>query len=176
MFRGDLLEPDIDRAIKAGKYHMEFPFFRCGYNNSCWWTVVILTGLAGCSGRGQAPTYQVTGTVKLSDERPLAGGRILFRPESDRAFTARGEIRDDGSFDLSTFGLGDGAVAGKHRVMILPPVPEGFMDEPRSTPGTELAISLKYQSLRTSPLEFTVEPGGENHFDIVVEPLIKKRK
>jgi hypothetical protein len=126
--------------------------------------------MSGCS-KSKAPTYQVTGTVKLADGTPLEGGRLLFRPEAETVYAAKGEIHADGTFELSTFGIGDGAVAGTHRVMVLPPVPEGFMDEPHTTPGTKLAINRKYQSLRTTPLQFTVEPGGENHFDIVVEPL-----
>lgn len=135
--------------------------------------VASLAGAAGCS-EGKAPTYQVTGTVKLPDGTPLDGGRILFRPEGETVHAAKGDIRSDGSFELSTFGLADGAVAGTHKVMVLPPVPEGFMDEPRATPGTTLAIDMSYQNLRTSPLEYTVEAGGENHYDIVVQPLKKR--
>lgn len=132
-----------------------------------------VVGLSGCS-EGKAPTYQVTGTVKLPDGTPLDGGRLLFRPEGDTVHAAKGDIRSDGSFELSTFGLADGAVEGVHKVMVLPPVPEGFMDEPKTTPGTTLAIDLSYQSLRTTPLQYTVEAGGENHFDIVVKPLKKR--
>jgi hypothetical protein len=137
--------------------------------------VLLTANLAGCRSK-KAETFQVTGTVKLTDGTPLEGGRLLFRPEGETVYAAKGDVRSDGTFELSTFGIGDGAVAGAHRVMVLPPVPEGFMDEPRTTPGTRLAIDLKYQSLRTSPLEFTVEPGGENHFDIAVEPLKRRGK
>lgn len=139
----------------------------------CFMAVILATG--GCSS-GKAPTFQVTGTVKLPDGTPLEGGRILFRPEGETVYAAKGEVRADGSFELSTFGLGDGAVAGKHAVMILPPVPEGFMDDPHETRGTKLAIDLGYQNLRTTPLKYTVEAGGENHFDIVVQPLKAQKK
>jgi hypothetical protein len=137
--------------------------------------IALILGFMGCSS-GKQPTYQVTGTVKLSDGTPLEGGRILFRPEGEMIVAAKGDIRADGSFELSTYGLGDGAVAGEHHVMVLPPVPEGFMDEPRTTPGTKLAIDRSYQSLRTTPLKYKVMPGGENHFDIVVQPLKVRKK
>ncbi len=135
--------------------------------------------LAGCSGRGRAPTYEVTGTVKLPDGTPLAGGRIMFRPagDSDVTFAARGEIREDGTFELSTFGLGDGAVAGKHKVMVLPPTPDELMDNPRANVGPRLFIDLSYQSLRTTPLEYRVaDDGTVNHFEIVVEPPKRKKR
>jgi hypothetical protein len=135
---------------------------------------LIFTVAGGCSS-GKAPTYAVTGTVKLPDGTPLAGGRILFRPEGETVYAAKGEIGADGSFELSTFGLSDGAVAGTHKVMVLPPTPEGAMDDIRKAAASALRIDLSYQSLRTSPLEYTVKPGGNNHFDIVVAPL-KVRK
>lgn len=137
--------------------------------------LVFLLSITACSS-SKAPTYDVTGTVKLPDGTPLAGGRILFRPDGETVYAGRGEIREDGTFELSTFGASDGAVAGTHKVMVLPPTPEGAMDDVRKRTANALQIDLSYQSLRTTPLEYKVEPGGENHFDIVVEPLKTRRK
>jgi hypothetical protein len=113
--------------------------------------------------------------VKLPDGTPLAGGRILFRPEGETVYAAKGEIGADGSFELSTFGMSDGAVAGTHKVMVLPPMPEGAMEDARKAAASAMRIDLSYQSLRTTPLEYTVTPGGDNHFDIVVETLKVRR-
>lgn len=107
----------------------------------------------------------------MPDGTPLAGGRLLFRPEGETVYAGKGEIGADGAFELSTFGISDGAVAGTHKVMVLPPTPEGAMDDVRKAAANSLRIDLSYQSLRTTPLEFTVEAGGDNHFDIVVQPL-----
>ena len=151
--------------------------YRCHcrrYVRSILSLAVLLAVAGGCSS-GKAPTYAVTGTVKLPDGTPLTGGRLLFRPEGETVYAAKGEIGADGSFELSTFGLSDGAVAGTHKVMVLPPTPEGAMDDVRKAAASALRIDLRYQSLRTTPLEYTVTPGGTNHFDIVVEPL-KVRK
>jgi hypothetical protein len=125
--------------------------------------------LVGCSGGGPAPTFYVTGTVKLPNETPLDGGRILFRPEGGK-HSARGDIQADGTFELTTFKTGDGAVAGTHKVLITPELPEGFMDEPAARVGYRPPIDQRYQSVKSTPLEFTVTGEGSNHFDIVVEP------
>jgi hypothetical protein len=73
----------------------------------------LVIGLAGC-GRGPE-TVPVTGKV-LYNGQPLPFGSVTFQPPSGQP--ARGEIRADGTFELSTFRRGDGAVVGKHKVKI----------------------------------------------------------
>ena len=128
-----------------------------------------LLTITGCSEGGPEATYSVSGTVKLPDSTPLNGGQILFRPIKGK-HSARGEIQEDGSFELSTFGSGDGAVAATHRVVITPPLPEDFMDEPAVQRRYRSPIDQRYQSVRTTTLEYAVTSDGPNHFDIVVEP------
>ena len=65
------------------------------------------------------PTYKTTGKVLFSDGKLLEGGTIVFE-SVDHPVTARSVIGLDGTFTLSTYGKGDGAVAGKHRVAISP--------------------------------------------------------
>ena len=48
--------------------------------------------------------------------KPLEFGSVLFQP--DAGPPARGVIKLDGTFQLSTHGLDDGAVIGRHRVRI----------------------------------------------------------
>jgi hypothetical protein len=129
--------------------------------------------LTGCSGSGPATTFQVSGTVKFPDGQPLTAGRILFRPDKDAKYSARGGILEDGTFELSTFNEGDGAIAGVHKVMITPEVDRAALDEPAATRKRAMpVIDIQYQSLRDTPLEVTVTADGssENHFDLVVEP------
>ena len=144
-------------------------------------SVVGLLGLAcGCSDSGPVPTVAVTGTVKLSDGTPLEGGRILFRPDKDAKYSARGAIGTGGVFELTTFERGDGAIAGSHRVMVSPPVDRDLMDEPVSErERTIIQIDRSYQHPRTTPLVVTVTSDGssDNHFDLIVEPpTVKKRR
>lgn len=140
---------------------------------SCFLTTACL--LAGCSRGGPAPTFYVTGTVKLSDETPLSGGRVLFRPTSGK-HSARGDVQEDGTFELTTFKSGDGAVAGPHKVMITPALPKDFMDEPAARAGYRSPIDQRYQGVSSTPLEFTVTDEGSNHFDIVVEPPTRSKR
>ena len=140
---------------------------------SCCAWLVIVAGISGCSGGGPEPTYSVTGTVKLSDGTPLSGGRILARPNENSKYSARGEVNSDGTFILTTFEVGDGAIEGTHKVMISPSVTRESLDE-IATRGKrpKPTIDQSYQSLRTTPLSITVTSDGssENHFDLVVEP------
>jgi hypothetical protein len=65
----------------------------------------------------------VQGLVQFEDGQAaveLAGGFVSFQG-IDRAVSAQGEIRRDGTFELSTFAEADGAFPGKYRVMVTPP-------------------------------------------------------
>ena len=75
---------------------------------------ITLVLCAGC-GSGQPETAPVEGTVRLSGE-PVTSGRVTFYPEQGRPAT--GHIGADGTYTLTTFDEGDGALLGKHRVTI----------------------------------------------------------
>ena len=70
--------------------------------------------IAGC-GSGELPVAPVEGTV-LYNGKPLTSGVVTFLPATGPVAT--GEIQSDGTFRLSTYGDGDGAVLGKHQVSI----------------------------------------------------------
>ena len=92
---------------------------------------VVLMGMAsialvGCGG-GPVPTYRAGGKVVFPDGKPMQGGNVEFRavnktPAGDNP-VARGEIQSDGTFELSTFRPGDGAVEGEHLALVVPPPP-----------------------------------------------------
>lgn len=78
----------------------------------------------GCSPRRPA-TVPVRGVVTL-DGSPLGGATVLFQPVAGtpgRAVTA-----DDGSFELTTFDPGDGALLGRHRVAVMKVTLSGLND------------------------------------------------
>lgn len=70
--------------------------------------------IAGC-GESGLPTAAVQGKV-LYQGKPLEFGSVLFQPEEGPPAT--GEIQPDGTFRLSTYKSGDGAVLGQHHVAI----------------------------------------------------------
>lgn len=68
----------------------------------------------GC-GDGRPERVQVSGRV-LIDGEPLKHGSVLFHAKDHRP--AYGELGADGSFQLSTYELGDGCVLGAHAVSV----------------------------------------------------------
>ena len=74
-------------------------------------------------------------------------------------------IEEDGTFRLTTFQEGDGAIEGVHRVLIIPARRRG------ERPGkADRNIDGKYQSFDTSELEAKVSPDSSNEFEFVVSP------
>jgi len=80
--------------------------------------LVWLALIFGC-GPSHPVTYPVQGSVKFEDGAPVEIGSVEFRSmEGEERTTARGKIEKDGSFTLSTFEPGDGALPGEHQVIV----------------------------------------------------------
>jgi len=126
-----------------------------------------LIGLAGCKESRPAATYPVSGRVVFSDGAPLSTGGVVIcesvPAEKQRTFCARAVIQADGTFRLSTFSDGDGAVAGKHRVLI-----KAQRGGDRDHIGPPV-IDPRFEAFETSGLELIVEPPGNNQVKLVVE-------
>ena len=139
---------------------------RHGTRHGTWFFLPLaLILLAGCSSSPEK-TYPVQGVVRL-DGKPLDGGSVLFESiepgSSGRRYTARGTIDGQGNYRLSTFGRYDGAVAGRHRVVVLPDLSQ-MTDNPHAPP-LPITVPVKYSALETTDLEYEVEP-GDNRIDI----------
>jgi hypothetical protein len=107
----------------------------------------------------------------------------MFIPTTGPAATA--QIQPDGTYLLTTFSAGDGAVLGPHKVTIdaktfegpLDPPPKSFEEEKervlagRSTvpQKQKWIVPEKYARSHTSPLTATVER-GENVVDFKLPP------
>ncbi len=126
--------------------------------------LVALLGVFGCGG---IKTYPVQGVIRYKDGKsvePLARGAVEFEALEGEAKgrNARGDIQPDGSFSLTTFALGTGAVEGKHRVLIVPPAPKEEGPAPK-------VLAPRFRRYETSNLVFTVTPDAEkNQFVIEV--------
>lgn len=80
--------------------------------------VAVAIALAACGAAGcrRGPqVVPVSGVVEV-DGRPLPSGAITVVPDHGRAAT--GTIGKDGRFTLTTFVPGDGAILGRHRVVV----------------------------------------------------------
>ena len=124
--------------------------------------------LAGC-GEPSVALYPVSGKVTYPDGTAVTGGVVEF--QSVEAETsgrnARSPIGQDGSFSLVTIGIGDGAVAGRHRAIVQGPRRRTEIEEGESSPPP--TIDRKFRSYATSGLEFVVETKA-NEITIVVTP------
>jgi hypothetical protein len=129
----------------------------------------LLSWLAGC-GSGLPPTYPVSGKVRFADGAPVTWGSVEFYSPATK-LAARGTIQPDGTFQLSTFGDRDGAVAGKHQVTI---VQTATIDRPIAHHHPQSAgVHPRYASPVTSKLERTVVASGDNQLVIRVERAAK---
>jgi hypothetical protein len=123
---------------------------------------LALLAAASCSG-GSATPHPVKGTVVFEDGQPakeLAGYAVSFVPaEGDGLPSSYGHIEQDGTFILSCKKDSDGAVAGKHRVVISPPDPfEGGGGDNRIHPPPMKAV----MDPATAEQEIVVEPKSNN--------------
>jgi hypothetical protein len=138
---------------------------------------VALAALTGCGGEKLG---RVSGTVTAAG-KPVAGGTIQFVPAAGKAAVA--SINPDGTYTLTTYKPGDGALVGPHKVIIhatrvgpASVVPATFEDElkpagdsgKRLVPGAvEWLVPERYSRLDTTDLTATVA-GGDNtiNFDV----------
>jgi hypothetical protein len=116
----------------------------------------ILIAIA-CSGCGsKSPVARVRGKVLL-DDKPLAMGSVVTLPRAGRGAT--GAI-NDGEFELSTFGTGDGALIGTHKVAVVANEPSNSTDA--EAPPGKLLVPQRYTNPATSGLTIEVKAGEVN--------------
>lgn len=142
----------------------------CACSRFRGWGIVSLISLAsvlGCGGSGdQFPTAKVSGKVTMNGQ-PVTGGQITLSPISAVSGkrpgkTGVGVIGADGTYVVSTYGNGDGAVVGKHRLLFspaameMPPVPAG---------GHSATPRSPYAGLSPKQSEIAVSKGA-NKIDI----------
>jgi hypothetical protein len=93
--------------------------------------------------------------VTFADGQPVTSGLVIFEGKDEKqTVTARGAIHTDGTFRLATHKPGDGAPAGKYRVLLVPPPPQ----DP-DVPQAKAPFDERYLEFGTSGLEFDVKAG-----------------
>ncbi|MBN1912388.1 MAG: hypothetical protein JW818_21890 [Pirellulales bacterium] len=131
--------------------------------------LVVLAGcLAGCGNRSSLELAPVSGTVVYRD-KALDHGRVVFVPtEGTKGPQAEGEIQPDGSFWMVTPKDKDGAVVGRHVVLVECRRKVSEAEARKMILGEHL-IPKRYFTLETSPLRCDVKAGMKNRLDIVLE-------
>jgi hypothetical protein len=98
----------------------------------------------------------VKGKVLL-DNQPLTKGGVVTLPLAGRG--AHGVIQPDGTFELSTYGKGDGASLGPHKVAVA--AYEGEALGPEADRG-KLLVPKHYTNPDSSGLMIDVTEDGPN--------------
>ncbi|MBX3451342.1 MAG: hypothetical protein KF777_17370 [Planctomycetaceae bacterium] len=78
---------------------------------------LMAIGFTGCDHSDRMPVAKVTGIV-LYDGDPLPIGSVLFNPLNGGP-TAEANLEADGTFQLGTYEESDGAVLGKHEIIVV---------------------------------------------------------
>jgi hypothetical protein len=135
---------------------------------------LISMGL-GCGGRIEKPPMgKVHGIVRLNG-KPLDKGRVTFTPVSGEGVSggtnAMSPIESDGTYELTTFDTGDGAIVGQHIVTVSVPSEDiNELNKPKADGSIAYKLPKeflpkKYTSPTESPLRNTVV-AGDNTLDI----------
>ncbi len=129
--------------------------------------------LTGCGGSAPFAIAPVSGKVTYDDGSLIPGDRIVIRliPEDVKAVgkdvpsAAMGEVNPvDGTFaGLTTVKFQDGAIPGKHKVVV-----EAFKKDPSGNPAPSDAIPEKYRSAATTTLTQEIPGGGKRDIHIQV--------
>lgn len=126
--------------------------------------VVIATG---CSSN-DIPTYPVEGIVTLDDGTPVQTGTVEFN-SLDQNLTARGSIQSDGTFRLTTFKDGDGAVAGAHDAVVVQLISTEDLSLHEHDHGP--TIDPKFAHYDSAGLRFTVHTDRTNSIRVLLTPV-----
>lgn len=121
-----------------------------------WFALAAGLGLlaAGCGG-DKVKTYSVSGKVTYKG-RAVPNGTVTFVPDPSGP-PATGEIKPDGTYTLTTYSSGDGAVAGRHKVVIVAMEDAGEKLPEERKPLPPPIVPAKYTSPATSPLTAEVK-------------------
>ncbi len=125
---------------------------------------VAALAVVGCSS-GQPKLAVVRGTITYKG-KPVPNGTITFVPANAPAAT--GKINRDGTYTLTTYKAGDGAVLGTHKVVVAAMEDmTGRLPEDRN-PLPPSLVPNKYSSIGTTDLTAEVKE-GENNINFPLE-------
>lgn len=125
---------------------------------------VLAAGALGCGGK--VALHPVRGHVQAADGRRATFGTVEIMAEPGGEI-ASGAIQRDGSFQLSTVRDGDGAVAGRHRAIIVQVIDTEHL--PLEKHHHVLDVHPRHGRYETSGLQVTVEPGKKNYVELIVD-------
>jgi len=125
------------------------------------YTLFVVFLFTGCNSGKE----KLSGRVVFPDGEPLTVGMIYFTNDH---FTARAQLRSDGSYDVGSLAEKDGLPAGTYKVHI-----SGAIEV--NSDGSEIPlVAREFAADTTTPLTITVP--GERVYNIEVERPKSKQK
>jgi hypothetical protein len=132
----------------------------------------LLAVLAGCGSSqdpNQLPVYPVKGQLAFRG-KPAAGAFVVLHPKAAtniKVVPPRGQVREDGTFSLTTYSANDGAPAGEYKVTV---ELHGIVKQANGdfSRGPNL-VPKQYSNPKTSPLTVQIAE-GEN----ALSPILLK--
>jgi hypothetical protein len=142
-------------------------------------TIALMMMISQGCGSDNFAVAPAKGIVKYSGS-PVGSGSITFVPISEvegkpAGKPAKAELKEDGTFVLSTYDQFDGAVIGRHKVIYESPEEDEHEEaEPAGDGETEAPAKKPSQKNGSKPkrlqvkdgTEVEVKTGSENSFDI----------
>lgn len=138
---------------------------RMKWQLSALFSLVLLVG-CGSAEPDKKGTAPVTGKVTYEGQA-VTGGTLLFSPIAEGSSNKSGKtgtatIKSDGTYVMTTYSEGDGAVIGQNRVLFNPPSPQA----PSSTDGAHAESKPSpYDGLVAKTAQVSVAK-GKNTIDI----------
>ncbi len=126
---------------------------------------MVVCAVTGCH-KSPYETAPVRGKVTI-DGRPFSQGKVMFAPiakagDVNSGKPAFGRLRPDGSFSLTTYHDGDGAVVGEHWVTLI------RVADPSRPPANTHAAGIATFGRVTVPQKKSVIAGQDNEIDIAI--------
>lgn len=134
--------------------------------------------VTGCGPNNPFGAIPVGGKV-IYNGQPLKEGEVLYNPVDSKGRRAKGKIQADGSFQLTTLELNDGAIPGEYQISILAYAPHP--GEPSRTEAAESPDAIrdrikrghiipeKYTDPETSGLTDSVNKDHSGFKEIILE-------
>jgi len=145
-----------------------------------------LSVLSGCNS-APADLASASGVVTL-DGKPVADARVMFYPIKGGPRNSNGTTNEKGEFKVSTFGVHDGALTGRHAVTVTKIDPtsqpkvdpkEGYMgkgydammspEAMKKNSKPKQSLPTKYSTIESSGIEVEVVKGQSNNFPLNLE-------
>jgi hypothetical protein len=116
---------------------------------------------AGCGGEKELKVHPVTGKVSFQG-KPAAGANVVLHPKSEsipKNVVPSATVKDDGTFQITTYQSGDGAPPGDYTATI--EWHKMITDEGGSGRGPNV-LPPQYADAKSSPVSVTVKEGSND--------------